>query len=63
MKKSYYRGNSYKENHLIGLAYNFRDLIYYGGEHSNMQADVVLEKQVAESSISRPSSRKRGILG
>ena len=34
----------YKEQHLLGLAYIFRDLVHY--HHGSMQADMVLEKEL-----------------
>jgi hypothetical protein len=36
-----------KENIELGLAYSFRDLVYYhhGGKHGGRQADMVLEEE------------------
>jgi hypothetical protein len=47
MKRDCNHGNSYKGQHLIGLAYSFRGLVRYcNGEHGNMQIDMVLEKEL-----------------
>jgi len=40
--------NSYKGKPLIGADVEFRGLVYYhhGGKHDNVQADVVLQKEL-----------------
>ena len=40
------KGNSWKENIILGLAYSFRGSVHYhhGGKHGRVQADMVLEE-------------------
>jgi hypothetical protein len=47
MKQYHDQGNSYKGQHLPGLAYSFRGLIRYhqGRKHVNIQASMVLRSR------------------
>ena len=49
-----------KENILLGLAYNSRDLVHHphGGKYGDKQTDMVLEKELRYTSLST-DSRKR----
>jgi hypothetical protein len=50
-----------KENIDLGLAYGFRGSVHqhpHGRKHGSMQADMVLEKEGAESSISGSTGRR-----
>jgi hypothetical protein len=43
----------------LGLAYSFRDLIYYdGGEHGDIQAGMVLEKKLRV--LDQPAEEETG---
>jgi hypothetical protein len=48
VKRHHNHSNSYKEKHLFGLAYSFRDSVHYchGKKHGGMQADMMLEKEL-----------------
>jgi hypothetical protein len=62
VKRYHGHNNSYKGKHLIGAGLPFQYLVHYhhGGNHGSMQADMVLEKELAESSTSRSMGiRKR----
>ena len=56
VKRHHGHGNSYEGKNLIGMTYSFRGLVHYchggkhhcyhGEKHSDMQADMVLEKEL-----------------
>lgn len=60
MKRQHNLSNSYKEKYSIGAGLQLRGLVHChrGGEHGDMQADTVLEKDWSSPSRSRVSRRK-----
>ena len=50
-----------KENISLWLAYSFKGLVYYchGGKHTDMQADMVLEKKLRVLHLDLKATRKR----
>lgn len=48
MKKHHDHGNAYRGNHLIGVCLQFGDFVHHCHirKHGDMQADMVLEKEL-----------------
>lgn len=48
MKRQYDQGYSYKGRHLIRIGLQFSGLVqcHHGGKHGDIQADMVLKRQV-----------------
>ena len=46
MKRHHGQGNTYKGQHLTGVAYNLRSLVHYhhGEKHGSVQAGMALEE-------------------
>ena len=54
-------GNSYKGKHLLGLAYSseVESIVIIGGKHGNMQADMVLEKELRVLHLDQQATGRR----
>ena len=59
VKRYHDPGNSYKTKHLIGADLHFRGLVYYGGKHGSVQADMVLEKNLGVLHLDLKAARRR----
>lgn len=42
----------------MGMAYNFKDSIYYGRKHDSVQADTVLKKELGFLRLDQKAARK-----
>jgi hypothetical protein len=53
--------NSYKGKHLIGAGLQFQIFVHYhhGGKHGNLQANMVLEKELRVLHLDPPVARIR----
>ena len=61
LKRHHDHGNSYKGSHFIGAGLQFRGLVHHHGrKHGDMQADMVLEKELRVLHLALQAAGRNG---